>query len=301
MIGIRGSGSRSRARSLKGRSGFVGARPADVSPWRHAPRPGRGDQDGVGSLRGHEHLQPAERRPRLAHVGRREDGAEAQGEGRPCRARSRARGARTRARSRPGSRRVGGALWFWRRKSSDDDADAARRRELERPVSLFRAALDGLVPYEPGKPEEEVQRELGLERVVKLASNEGPWGPFPAALEALERSAPLAQPLSRRRRLPPPQRARRAARGRPGERDHRRRRGRRDRAPLGGDARPRRRGRDRAGRRSSATSSTRSSSARCRARCRSSTTTTTSTRCSRRSGRGRSSSTSRPRTTRPGR
>ena len=57
-------------------------------------------------------------------------------------------------------------------------------------MSLFRAALDGLVPYEPGKPEEEVQRELGLDRVVKLASNEGPWGPFPAALEALERSAP---------------------------------------------------------------------------------------------------------------
>jgi histidinol-phosphate aminotransferase len=56
-------------------------------------------------------------------------------------------------------------------------------------VALHRAALDGLVPYEPGKPEEEVQRELGLDRVVKLASNEGPWGPFPAALEALERSA----------------------------------------------------------------------------------------------------------------
>ena len=56
-------------------------------------------------------------------------------------------------------------------------------------MTLFRPALDGLVPYEPGKPEEEVQRELGLERVVKLASNEGPWGPFPAALEAMERSA----------------------------------------------------------------------------------------------------------------
>ena len=56
-------------------------------------------------------------------------------------------------------------------------------------MSLFRAALDGLVPYEPGKPEEELQRELGLDRVVKLASNEGPWGPFPAALEAMEQSA----------------------------------------------------------------------------------------------------------------
>ena len=56
-------------------------------------------------------------------------------------------------------------------------------------MTTFRSSLDGLVPYEPGKPEEEVQRELGLDRVVKLASNEGPWGPLPAALEALERSA----------------------------------------------------------------------------------------------------------------
>ena len=34
-----------------------------------------------------------------------------------------------------------------------------------------------------------MQRELGLERVVKLASNEGPFGPFPAALEAIARGA----------------------------------------------------------------------------------------------------------------
>jgi histidinol-phosphate aminotransferase len=54
---------------------------------------------------------------------------------------------------------------------------------------LVRPALAELRPYEPGKPVEEVQRELGLERVVKLASNEGPFGPVPAALEALERSA----------------------------------------------------------------------------------------------------------------
>ncbi len=55
--------------------------------------------------------------------------------------------------------------------------------------NLIRPALAGLVPYEPGKPVEEVQRELGLERIVKLASNEGPYGPFPAALEALERAS----------------------------------------------------------------------------------------------------------------
>jgi histidinol-phosphate aminotransferase len=54
--------------------------------------------------------------------------------------------------------------------------------------SFFRPSVQGLTPYEPGKPVEEVQRELGLERCVKLASNEGPFGPFPTALEALERS-----------------------------------------------------------------------------------------------------------------
>jgi histidinol-phosphate aminotransferase len=54
---------------------------------------------------------------------------------------------------------------------------------------IFRRAIADLVPYEPGKPVEEVQRELGLERVVKLASNEGPFPPFPAALEAIERVA----------------------------------------------------------------------------------------------------------------
>src|SRR3712207_1341542 len=53
---------------------------------------------------------------------------------------------------------------------------------------LFRPALAHLVPYEPGKPVEEVQRELGLARVVKLAANEGQFGPFPAARDALERA-----------------------------------------------------------------------------------------------------------------
>jgi histidinol-phosphate aminotransferase len=56
-------------------------------------------------------------------------------------------------------------------------------------LSLFRASIADLVPYEPGRPVEAVQRELGLERVVKLASNEGPFPPFPAALEAMERAS----------------------------------------------------------------------------------------------------------------
>ena len=58
------------------------------------------------------------------------------------------------------------------------------------PDGVLRRALEGVRAYEPGKPVEEVQRELGLERVVKLASNEGPFPPFPAALEAIARTAP---------------------------------------------------------------------------------------------------------------
>jgi histidinol-phosphate aminotransferase len=60
----------------------------------------------------------------------------------------------------------------------------------EIPDDFVTPSVAGLTPYEPGKPVEEVQRELGLERVVKLASNEGPFGPFPAALEAIARAAP---------------------------------------------------------------------------------------------------------------
>lgn len=40
--------------------------------------------------------------------------------------------------------------------------------------------------YQPGKPIEEVKRELGLEEVVKLASNENPFGCSPKALEAIQ-------------------------------------------------------------------------------------------------------------------
>jgi histidinol-phosphate aminotransferase len=44
-----------------------------------------------------------------------------------------------------------------------------------------------LVAYEPGKPVEELAREMGLEpsQIIKLASNENPLGPSPAALRAM--------------------------------------------------------------------------------------------------------------------
>ena len=48
-----------------------------------------------------------------------------------------------------------------------------------------------LVAYEPGKPIEETARELGLDpdTIVKLASNENPLGPAPAAIEAMKNEA----------------------------------------------------------------------------------------------------------------
>ncbi|NSL52287.1 histidinol-phosphate transaminase [Calidifontibacillus erzurumensis] len=48
--------------------------------------------------------------------------------------------------------------------------------------------LIGLTPYQPGKPIEEVQRELGLEKIVKLASNENPFGCSEKAKEAIKES-----------------------------------------------------------------------------------------------------------------
>ena len=50
--------------------------------------------------------------------------------------------------------------------------------------------LDGMKPYVPGKPIEEVQREYGLKEVIKLASNENPLGPSPKALAAIEQALP---------------------------------------------------------------------------------------------------------------
>ncbi|NPV52318.1 MAG: histidinol-phosphate transaminase [Firmicutes bacterium] len=48
----------------------------------------------------------------------------------------------------------------------------------------MRKTLERIEPYSPGKPIEEVQREFGIQEVIKLASNENPLGPSPRAIEA---------------------------------------------------------------------------------------------------------------------
>jgi histidinol-phosphate aminotransferase len=50
--------------------------------------------------------------------------------------------------------------------------------------------IRSLIPYEPGKPIEEVEREFGISGSVKLASNENPLGPSPRALAVLRERLP---------------------------------------------------------------------------------------------------------------
>lgn len=49
-----------------------------------------------------------------------------------------------------------------------------------------KSYLNEIQPYVPGKAIDEVKRELGLDRVIKLASNESPFPPFPSAIKAIE-------------------------------------------------------------------------------------------------------------------
>jgi len=48
--------------------------------------------------------------------------------------------------------------------------------------------IEELVPYPPGKPIEELERELGITGSVKMASNENPLGPSPMAVEAASKA-----------------------------------------------------------------------------------------------------------------
>ncbi len=52
----------------------------------------------------------------------------------------------------------------------------------------MKEQLKTLKAYEPGKQIEDVKRELGLEKIVKLASNENPFGSSPKALEGIHQS-----------------------------------------------------------------------------------------------------------------
>src|SRR5436305_11834107 len=79
----------------------------------------------------------------------------------------------------------------------------------------IRRALERVEPYRPQPPMRRLQAELGLARIVKLASNEGPFGPLPAAVAAFDAAARelnrypdggatrLREELGRRHEVPP--------------------------------------------------------------------------------------------------
>ena len=54
---------------------------------------------------------------------------------------------------------------------------------------LVKPHIRDLAPYKPGKPMEELERELGISDSIKLASNENPLGPSPKAVEAIREAA----------------------------------------------------------------------------------------------------------------
>ena len=51
---------------------------------------------------------------------------------------------------------------------------------------LVHEGVEDLIPYPPGKPIEELERELGISGSIKLASNENPLGPSPMAIQAIK-------------------------------------------------------------------------------------------------------------------
>jgi len=53
-------------------------------------------------------------------------------------------------------------------------------------TKLAQSGVAGLTPYQPGKPLRELEREYGIDQAIKLASNENPLGPSPAAIQAVK-------------------------------------------------------------------------------------------------------------------
>ncbi|MFN0157018.1 MAG: histidinol-phosphate transaminase [Bacteroidota bacterium] len=54
-------------------------------------------------------------------------------------------------------------------------------------MRLVPPYIESLEPYKPGKPSSELRKELGIQRVIKLASNENPLGPSPKALQEIQK------------------------------------------------------------------------------------------------------------------
>jgi histidinol-phosphate aminotransferase len=54
------------------------------------------------------------------------------------------------------------------------------------PKRLVPPHVESLKPYQPGRPPEQLKKELGLDRIINMASNENPLGPPQSTLEAIK-------------------------------------------------------------------------------------------------------------------
>ena len=59
---------------------------------------------------------------------------------------------------------------------------------MEMIKKLFKDFIQSVHPYEPGKPIKELEREMGLRHIIKMASNENPLGPSRKAVRAMRRA-----------------------------------------------------------------------------------------------------------------
>lgn len=59
---------------------------------------------------------------------------------------------------------------------------------ISMPPQFFKECIQKVRPYEPGKPLKELEREMGLHNIIKLASNENPLGPSRKAVRAMRRA-----------------------------------------------------------------------------------------------------------------
>ena len=59
-------------------------------------------------------------------------------------------------------------------------------KSVNKKVPGVRSTIEFVNRYESGKTVEEVKRDLGLDNVVKLGSNENPYGPYTASLKAMQ-------------------------------------------------------------------------------------------------------------------
>ena len=75
-------------------------------------------------------------------------------------------------------------LWWMNESSSN--ANSARVEAAAVPKRLVPPHIEALNAYQPGRPNDALKAELGIERFINLASNENPLGPPKSALDAMQ-------------------------------------------------------------------------------------------------------------------